>query len=793
MVTTPRKRQASSSPAWSRASKRPTTNYTPEEGEVDDAGTSSQPTIQLSATLPSKPVISKVPLPFKNKKKETKVQPINVFDSIPSKRPEPPKKEREEEPLRNGTGTRGHDQRAWPGDHWAPPYESGDRERSNVRSHSRYSRSRTPPPKRRSRSRSHDHRASRRKSRSPVPSFSPLSKSREDDRPKDRRDRSHSRDRRSYDYDYGHHREHGFGGYNNDRHYRPAPARDTRNDSEWMRREQEEPYHFSRPETYRPPATPPGVPEPSSPVPRQPSYAPPPPPSSEAPPPPPLPPPPEPSVPMPPTETPPPAPPPDSRITTGSQLAPVSFAVKKPLPLGLPPKPMFTSAEPPGPPPPPPIAPPALPPSQPLQAPPLSQGPHQVLPKQPLTKKPSFVKPNEPPKIRIVRKREFSKRKPKQDVEAYGRAFVGCGDQSDYEVTKKLGEGTFGEVHKAIRKGTNEEGMPVTALREIKILKALKHPSIVDIQDMFVVRSTEKDPLSVYMVFPYMDHDLAGLLENERVTLQPSQIKLYMKQLLEGTEYMHRNHILHRDMKAANLLISNTGTLRIADFGLARSFDANVTKGGSSKKYTNCVVTRWYRPPELLLGARQYGGEVDIWGIGCVLGEMFQRRPILPGSSDLDQLEKIWFLCGTPTQHSWPNFDALPGCDGVKRFNNSWPRRLRQSYESVGPETVDLLDKLLTCNPKERITAAQALEHDYFWTEPMPADPSKLPSYEASHEFDKRGHRNNHVMPGGNPPIAPPKPDFQMGMHPPRNNMLPPGQGPHHDRRSGHAVPGPRW
>jgi serine/threonine-protein kinase BUR1 len=150
-------------------------------------------------------------------------------------------------------------------------------------------------------------------------------------------------------------------------------------------------------------------------------------------------------------------------------------------------------------------------------------------------------------------------------------------------------------------------------------------------------------------------------------------------------------------MKAANLLISNTGNLRIADLGLARSFDANITKGASTKKYTNCVVTRWYRPPELLLGARQYGGEVDIWGIGygsssrvgqavahyslsCVLGEMFTRRPILPGTSDLDQLEKIWYLCGTPTQHSWPHYDALPGCEGIKRFN-PYQRRVKLTYE----------------------------------------------------------------------------------------------------------------
>jgi serine/threonine-protein kinase BUR1 len=197
-------------------------------------------------------------------------------------------------------------------------------------------------------------------------------------------------------------------------------------------------------------------------------------------------------------------------------------------------------------------------------------------------------------------------------------------------------------------------------------------------------------------------------------------------------------------MKAANLLISNNGSLKIADFGLARSFGSSVSGGSGNggtrdreRKYTNCVVTRWYRPPELLLGARHYGGEVDMWGIGyvvcfsggyllilfsCVLGEMFTRKPILPGTSDLDQLEKIWFLCGSPNQHNWPYFDRLPGCDGVRRFN-SQPRRLPQTYESVGPETVDLLDQLLKIDPKERITAAAALEHDYFWTDPLPADP----------------------------------------------------------------------
>ncbi|KAJ4468845.1 kinase-like domain-containing protein [Lentinula aciculospora] len=419
----------------------------------------------------------------------------------------------------------------------------------------------------------------------------------------------------------------------------------------------------------------------------------------------------------------------------------------------------------------------------------------------------------------LVKRKSISRRTREEEKAAFGRVFEGCGVKMDYEATTKLGEGTFGEVHKAIQKATNKivalkrilmhnekEGMPVTALREIIILKALRHESVIEILDMFIVHSTETEPMSVYMVFPYMDHDLAGLLENERVKLQPSQIKLYMKQLLEGTEYMHRNHILHRDMKAANLLISNTGSLRIADFGLARTFDAQEYKDTATpyptfdnldrkerreRKYTNCVVTRWYRPPELLLGARNYGGEVDIWGIGCVFGEMFNRRPILPGNSDIDQLDRIWGLCGTPNQHTWPNYDKLPGCDGMKRFTATFSRRVKQLYEGIGPETVDLLDQLLICNPQQRITASQALEHDYFWTDPLPADPKTLPTYEASHEYDKRSHRQ-HRQDQHPPGHGPPQPyDNHFNNNSNSHNMPHDRNQNHQNYRRGNRPPPP--
>ncbi|KAJ3570454.1 hypothetical protein NP233_g4392 [Leucocoprinus birnbaumii] len=764
---------------------------------------------QLPPSLPPKPVTmakTKIPFPFKKKVDlprsaavpalpEPRDPAVNALFDRPA---DDERRTREKE--------RETDSRRWSsrgGDHWEPSYSrTSDRADRFHSSQSRWpprerDRPRSPAPGQLSpRSRSpnspppsHRHYDKHRlpAMRSPEPAFSPPQR-RDLDRFNDRhrndswRPRDDEDDRRSRGgrFDDG------------DRYYRPRDERPrderewTRRDEDWQRREEEKAGDRRRDhgrdadrhrfvDSYRPVSPGPSAfSRPSSPTPRPPASSRPPSPEEAAPPPPPSPPPPD--------TTPPPPPPPDTHHK--DQMLPdshasVSFAMKRPTLRERTPPHISLTAAPPAKPPPPPI------------------------PEQQANK--AEPKPLDASKIRPVRRRQFFQRTPKAEMEAYGRVFAGCGQQFDYDLTTKLGEGTFGEVHKAINKKNGavvalkrilmhneKEGMPVTALREIKILKALKHTCIVNILDMFVVRSTEKDPLSVYMVFPYMDHDLAGLLENERVKLQPSHIKLYMKQLLEGTEYMHRNHILHRDMKAANLLISNSGSLKIADLGLARSFDPNATRGGldprgRERKYTNCVVTRWYRPPELLLGARQYGGEVDIWGIGCVLGEMFSRRPILPGTSDLDQLEKIWQLCGTPNQHSWPNHDALPGCEGVTRFPTQYARRVKQAYESVGAETGDLLDKLLVCNPRERITAAQALEHDYFWTDPLPADPKTLPVYEASHEFDKRAHRNHHPPPNGIPiPNMPniPNPQFnsQGGGGPPghfNRGGPPPQQQPH--------------
>ncbi|KKZ63180.1 serine/threonine-protein kinase bur1 [[Emmonsia] crescens] len=338
--------------------------------------------------------------------------------------------------------------------------------------------------------------------------------------------------------------------------------------------------------------------------------------------------------------------------------------------------------------------------------------------------------------------------------------FQGCSNIREFEFLGKLGEGTFGEVYKARSKKSGaivalkkilmhneKDGFPITALREIKLLKMLSHPNILQLQEMAVERPRgegRKKP-SMYMVTPYMDHDLSGLLENPSVHFTEPQIKCYMLQLLEGLRYLHENKILHRDMKAANLLINNKGILQIADFGLARPYDEpppRPGKGGGEavREYTTLVVTRWYRPPELLLHLRKYTTAIDMWGVGCVFGEMFKGKPILAGSSDINQAHLIFNLVGTPTEENMPGWSSLPGCDGVKNFGTK-QGTLATVFKEQGPGVISLLNELLKLDWRKRINAIDALQHPYFRSPPFPARPGDLPTFEDSHELDRRKFR----------------------------------------------------
>lgn len=345
-------------------------------------------------------------------------------------------------------------------------------------------------------------------------------------------------------------------------------------------------------------------------------------------------------------------------------------------------------------------------------------------------------------------------------------SFRGCSRITDYEVLGKLGEGTFGEVHRAKSKKTGavvalkkilmhneKDGFPITALREIKLLKLLSHPNVLTLEEMAVEhqKATDKRKRAImYMVTPYMDHDLSGLLENPDVKFTEPQIKCYMLQLLEGVRYLHDSRILHRDMKAANLLINNKGILQIADFGLARHYDEPVPVAGhgggeARRDYTTLVVTRWYRPPELLLHLRKYTTAIDLWGVGCVFGEMLIGKPILAGESDSNQLKIIFDLVGTPTEDTMPGWKSLPGAEGLQIQPR--PPSLPQRFREFGSGAISLLNELLKLDWRRRINAIDALKHPYFRDSPLPAKPGDLPSFEDSHELDRRKFRGQKAAP----------------------------------------------
>lgn len=332
-----------------------------------------------------------------------------------------------------------------------------------------------------------------------------------------------------------------------------------------------------------------------------------------------------------------------------------------------------------------------------------------------------------------------------------------CTDHSKYEHITKIGQGTFGEVYKAKCKKTNEivalkkvltenekEGFPITALREIKILQVLRHENIVRLIEICTTKAcaSNKYKSQFFLVFEFCEHDLAGLLSNQSIRFTLGEQKKIMQQLLNGLYYIHKNFILHRDMKTANILVTKDGKLKLADFGLAR---AVVQASNQTAKYTNRVVTLWYRPPELLLGEKCYNKAIDIWGGGCIMAELWTREPILKGSSEQNQLDLIQNLCGSINNEVWPDVEKFEMYNKM----NLKPDLKRKIRERLGnyindANGLDLLDKLLTLDPKKRIDSDEALDHDFFWTEPMPCDlkldrlNSSMFEYTASRRYHSR-------------------------------------------------------
>ena len=254
---------------------------------------------------------------------------------------------------------------------------------------------------------------------------------------------------------------------------------------------------------------------------------------------------------------------------------------------------------------------------------------------------------------------------------------------------------------------------------------------------------------------------MAGLLSNANVKFNLGEIKKVMQQLLNGLYYIHSNNVLHRDMKAANILITKNGTLKLADFGLARAFSKN---RGQPNRYTNRVVTLWYRPPELLLGERNYGPPIDLWGAGCIMAELWTRSPIMQGGTEQHQLNLISQLCGSICPEVWQGVDSLEmytKLDLPKGQKRKVKDRLKPYVRCQF--ALDLLDKLLTLDPKQRLDSDTALNHDFFWTDPMPADLAKMLSQHSTSMFEflappRRGRGSMHPQ-GASQQQRAPNPD----------------------------------
>ena len=259
-----------------------------------------------------------------------------------------------------------------------------------------------------------------------------------------------------------------------------------------------------------------------------------------------------------------------------------------------------------------------------------------------------------------------------------------------------------------------KQGVHFTTLREIKFLQELSHPNIIKLLDIFYKNNT------TFLVLEYMKTDLYDLIyDKENIMLTDAHIKCIMQQILEGLAYLHQNFILHRDIKPGNLLINDKGEIKYADFGLTRHYGSP-----NERPLSKNVVTRYYRAPELLYGSQYYGPAIDMWSVGCILGELLIRNILFRGDSEIDQLARIFSVLGNATEENWKGVSELPN---YIEFTCVQEKSFEELFPAVPLDCLDLLRQMLSLDPNQRIGAKAALDHPYFKSNPLGCKPCEIP------------------------------------------------------------------
>ena len=309
-------------------------------------------------------------------------------------------------------------------------------------------------------------------------------------------------------------------------------------------------------------------------------------------------------------------------------------------------------------------------------------------------------------------------------------------ERKKYIKGKEIGSGTYANVYEArlrsdpsklfaikkIKVGSDEIrtkiGISYDSLREIKFLQELDHPNIIKLYSVF---STKDQNLN--LVLEHLPQgDMTNIIhEKAKVRYTAADIKAWFLMLMRGVWWCHKNFILHRDIKPGNLLIAANGEIKLADFGLARSF------ADPTAQMTPMVITDYYRPPELFFQAKHYSGVVDVWSCGCLFAEMILRDFFLPGVGEVHMMRLICERIGTPTEENWPGVTKLKNylvpVEVPLRSRDSW----NSQFRTIGEPGVDLLIAMLTLDPNKRLTAEQVLKHPYFVTASWPTPMEELP------------------------------------------------------------------